>query len=222
MEELFMNKVIKRIIASLIVLIVGGIGIIGYIYVKNVRNFTFDKPVIYLYPETESEVSVELDYKGKLTCTYPDYINGWNVIAYPDGKIISKVDNREYSYLYWEGESDFDDWDLSKGYVIRGDETKEFLQQKLEEIGLRPREYNEFIVYWLPKMQGNKYNLITFLTQEYKEQAKLKVTPQPDSILRVFMVFKALDKYIELEEPEMEAVERKGFCVVEWGGSQIK
>lgn len=217
-----MNKVIKRIIASLIVLIVGGIGIIGYIYVKNVRNFTFDKPVIYLYPETESEVSVELDYKGKLTCTYPDYINGWNVTAYPDGKIINKVDNKEYSYLYWEGVSDFDDWDLTKGYVIRGDETKEFLQQKLEEIGLRPREYNEFIVYWLPKMQGNKYNLITFPMLEYKEQAKLKVTPQPDSILRVFMVFKALDKYIELEEPEIEAFERKGFCVVEWGGSQIK
>jgi hypothetical protein len=217
-----MNKVIKRIIASLIVLIVGGIGIIGYIYVKNVRNFTFDKPVIYLYPETESEVSVELEYKGKLTCTYPDYINGWNVTAYPDGKIINKVDNKEYSYLYWEGVSDFDDWDLTKGYVIRGDETKEFLQQKLEEIGLRPREYNEFIVYWLPKMQGNKYNLITFPMLEYKEQAKLKVTPQPDSILRVFMVFKALDKYIELEEPEIEAFERKGFCVVEWGGSQIK
>lgn len=217
-----MNKVIKRIIASLIVLIVGGIGIIGYIYVKNLRNFTFDKPVIYLYPETESEVSVELDYKGKLTCTYPDYINGWNVTAYPDGKIISKVDNKEYSYLYWEGISDFDGWDLSKGYVIRGDETKEFLQQKLEEIGLKPREYNEFIVYWLPKMQGNKYNLITFPTGEYNQQAKLKVTPQPDSILRVFMVFKALDKHIELEEPEIEAFERKGFCVVEWGGSQIK
>ena len=217
-----MNKTIKRIIASLIVLIVGGICIIGYLCVKNLGEVTFDKPVIYLYPEAEREVSVELDYKGKLTCTYPDYIKGWNVTAYPDGKIINKADNKEYSYLYWEGVSDFDDWDISKGYVIRGDETKEFLQQKLEEIGLKPREYNEFIVYWLPKMQDNKYNLITFPMVEYKQQVKLKVTPQPDSILRVFMVFKALNKYIELEEPEIEGFERKGFCVVEWGGSEIK
>jgi hypothetical protein len=31
------------------------------------------KPVIYLYPTSSQTVSVELDYKGKLTCTYPEY-----------------------------------------------------------------------------------------------------------------------------------------------------
>ena len=29
------------------------------------------KPVIYLYPEKETTVTVKLDYAGTLTCTYP-------------------------------------------------------------------------------------------------------------------------------------------------------
>ena len=41
-------------------------------------------------------------------------------------------------------------------------------------------------------------------------------------MLRGFMVFKALDKPIEIEEPEIVTFERRGFCVVEWGGSEIK
>ena len=43
-----------------------------------------EKPVIYLYPEQEEEVSVRLDYDGKLTCTYPEYDDGWNVTAAPE------------------------------------------------------------------------------------------------------------------------------------------
>ena len=34
------------------------------------------KPVIYLYPEKETEVSVNLDFSGKLTSTYPEYNGG--------------------------------------------------------------------------------------------------------------------------------------------------
>ena len=41
------------------------------------------KPVIYLYPEQEEDVSVELDYVGDLTCTYPEYNGKWNVTAQP-------------------------------------------------------------------------------------------------------------------------------------------
>ena len=40
------------------------------------------KPVIYLYPEEELEVTVKLDYAGTLTCTYPAYNGEWNVTAF--------------------------------------------------------------------------------------------------------------------------------------------
>ena len=35
-----------------------------------------EKPVIYLYPEEVTDVTVQLDYDGQLTCTYPAYENG--------------------------------------------------------------------------------------------------------------------------------------------------
>ncbi len=179
------------------------------------------KPVIYLYPTSEQSVSVKLDYNGELTCTYPEYKDGWNVIAEPDGTLTNIGDKRKYSYLYWEGISK-NQWDMSKGFVVKGEDTEEFLQEKLEYMGLTPREYNEFIVYWLPIMQENKYNLITFAGEDYENLAKLNITPKPDSILRVMMLFKSLDKPIEIEEQEIKSFERKGFTVIEWGGTEVK
>lgn len=179
-----------------------------------------EKPVIYLYPTSEQTVSVKLDYKGKLTCTYPEYKDEWKVKAEPDGTLINISDNREYSYLYWEGVSD-NKWDMSKGFVVKGSDTEKFLQEKLSYLGLTPREYNEFIVYWLPVMQKDKYNLIAFAGKDYENLAQLKITPQPDSILRVMMVFKPLDKYIKVEDQELQPFVRKGFTVVEWGGTEL-
>ena len=89
-------------------------------------------------------------------------------------------------------------------------------------MGLTPREYNEFIVYWLPKMQNNEYNLISFQNEEYTDNVRLDISPKPDSTLRVFMAYKALDEKIEVEPQEFEPFERKGFTVVEWGGAQVK
>ena len=90
-------------------------------------------------------------------------------------------------------------------------------------MGLNSKECNDFIVYWAPRMINNPYNLINFQTNVYTDNAKLEIDPEPDSMLRVFMTFKALDKPIEIGEPEIETIfERNGFCVVEWGGAEIK
>ena len=179
-----------------------------------------EKPVIYLYPEQETEVVVQLDYDGTLVCTYPEYNNGWKVVAQPDGTLCDES-GKTYSYLFWEGDADAT-YDFTKGFVVKGSETAEFLEGKLEQIGLNAKEANEFIVYWLPRMQENKYNLITFQTEAYTDVAKLHITPEPDSVLRVFMAYKELEKPIEIEEPTIAPFERKGFTVVEWGGAEVK
>lgn len=179
-----------------------------------------EKPAIYLYPTDETEVSVKLDFGGKLGVTYPDYGDGWEVSAFPDGRIVNKQDGEEYSYLFWEGEADAQ-YDLSKGFVVPGDGTAAFLREKLAYLGLTPREYNEFIVYWLPRMVNNRYNLITFQTDDYTDHAVLEVTPKPDSIQRVFMVFKPLDKPVEIPEQPLEPFEREGFALIEWGGAEL-
>lgn len=180
----------------------------------------FAKPVIYLYPEQETEVSVQLDYDGELTCTYPAYEDGWSVTAQPDGTLTDE-DGKQYSYLFWEGETDVE-YDMSRGFVVKGSDTAEFLQEKLSYLGLTPREYNEFIVYWLPKMQDHPYNLIAFQQEAYTDSAALTISPQPDSILRVFMAYQPLEQPVEIEEQALAPFAREGFAVVEWGGTEIR
>lgn len=179
------------------------------------------KPVIYLYPQEKTDVNIQLNLKGSLICTYPEYNNGWNVTANPDGTLINKADNKEYSYLFWEATSNVE-YDMSKGFVVKGCDTAEFLQDKLSYLGLTPKEYNEFITYWLPQMQNNNYNLITFQNSAYTDNFKLNVTPKPDSVLRVFMAYKPLEEKIEIEEPALQQFNRTGFSLVEWGGTMVK
>lgn len=179
------------------------------------------KPVIYLYPEQPTDVSVRLDYQGELTYTYPAYNNGWQVTAYPDGRLINKADGSEHYYLFWEGNGQID-WDFSSGFCVPGAETEAFLRRVLPQTGLLPREYNDFITYWVPRMQRNRYNLIHFAGEQYKQLAPLTVAPSPDAMLRVHMVYQPLEIPVELPPQTFHPFERKGFTVVEWGGSSMR
>ena len=180
------------------------------------------KPIIYLYPETPIECSVTLSLMGELTCTYPDHgEDGWtNFTAYPDGMLIFP-DGKEYYALYWEG-IQYIEWDFSQGFCVAGEDTAEFLEWVLAEQGLTRREANEFIVYWLPQMQDNPYNVISFQTNTYTDGAVLDIDPAPDSLLRVFMAYYSVNDEIEIEPQSFDGFMRKGFTVVEWGGSQVK
>ena len=178
------------------------------------------KPVIYLYPEEKTEVSVKLDFDGELTCTYPAYDNGWTVTAGPDG-ILTGANGQIYNYLYWEGISDTG-YDFSQGFCIPGGETAAFLEDALARLGLNRREANEFIVYWLPRMEQNPYNLIAYQSDTYTDHARLTVTPEPNSVLRVFMAWKPLESPAEIPAQDLPAFQRSGFTVVEWGGSEVR
>ena len=178
------------------------------------------KPVIYLYPEETTEISVKVDfpYGGEFSCTYPDYRDGWSVTAEPDGTLFDE-DGNEYYCLYWEGEGG-PSYDMSEGFCVKGRDTAEFLREKLLHMGLSPREANEFIIYWLPLMEDNNYNIISFHTDAYDLTAPLTVSPAPDSVIRVFMTWYASDEPRDIEAQELPAFKREGFTVVEWGGSQ--
>lgn len=178
------------------------------------------KPVIYLYPEEETEISVHLTLDGRLTCTYPAYHDGWTVTASPDGT-LTDAKSQTYNYLYWEGET-YARYDLSKGFCVKGEDTAAFLEDALEQLGLNRREANEFIVYWLPQMQDNPYNIISFQAELYTDAAKLAVNPAPDTLIRVFMAWQASDTPVALEKQELSAPDRTGFTVIEWGGTEMK
>ena len=179
-----------------------------------------EKPVIYLYPETETRVTVKLDLSGELTCAYPAYDGGWTVTAAPDGTLTDEH-GQTYNYLYWEGEV-ANEFDFSKGFCVAGSDTAAFLEDALDRLGLTRREANEFLVYWLPRMQDNPYNLIAFQQEAYTESAKLTVSPQPDSVLRVFMAWKPLARPVDVPAQTLPGFERRGFTLVEWGGAEVR
>lgn len=180
-----------------------------------------EKPVIYLYPETPTKCDVRVLLDGELTFTYPAHgATGWqNFVAYPDGT-LTFPDGKQYYCLFWEGKTEAQ-YDFSKGFCVAGKDTEAFLEWALAAQGLCAREANEFIIYWLPRMQNNAYNLISFQAKAYTDAAVLEINPAPDSMLRVFMAYMPLDEAVEIEPQEFVAFERKGFCVVEWGGAEI-
>ena len=180
-----------------------------------------EKPVNYLYPETELEVTVSLDYDGELTCVYPalDADGAWTVTAAPDGT-LTDGSGQTYNYLYWEGAGDAA-YDFSEGFCVPGADTAAFLEDALAQLGLTRREANEFIVYWLPRMEPNPYNLISFQGTAFTDHAVLTITPEPDTLLRVFMAWQPLNAPVEIPAQELSAPERTGFTVVEWGGAEV-
>ena len=187
--------------------------------ITDLRLALSGKPVIYLYPETPTEVSVKLTLDGELTCTYPAYGEGWNnFTAYPDGTLISP-DGKEYYCLYWEGKQNTV-WDFSRGFCVKGEDTAAFLEWALAAQGLTPREANEFIIYWLPRMEANPYNVISFQTAAYTDTAALEITPAPDTLIRVFMAYLPSPVAVDIPAQSFEPVERNGFTAVEWGGTE--
>lgn len=180
-------------------------------------NTATGKPVIYIYPTEKTDVTVKLDFNGRLGYTYPKYDGLWEITAYPDGKLVDK-EGRRYNTLFWDGWSDVR-YDLSEGFCVKGKDTEEFLREKLAFLGLNEREIEEFLEYWLKWMEGNKYNIITFQDELYKETAKLTIFPQPDTIIRVFVAFAPSEEYVELKPQNLTPTQRKGYTVIEWGGT---
>lgn len=210
------------IVILAIVIVIAWVKLILDIWINS--NLVYQaKPIIYLYPEKDMRVTVKFIDDSKLTHTYPKYSSrGWEVLAKANGDLTDLNTGRSLYSLYWEGISDAK-LDMTKGFVVEGKDTISFLEEKLKLLGLTEREANEFIIYWLPQMENNKYNFVYFSeTEEMNLHMPIEVTPTPDTMIRILMKFKPLDKYIEVKEQEIITPERKGFVLVEWGGTKYE
>ena len=61
-----------------------------------------EKPIIYLYPEEETNIEVKLGKKENITCSYPKYENGWKVVANPNGDLKYIENGKNLYALYYE------------------------------------------------------------------------------------------------------------------------
>lgn len=178
----------------------------------------YAKPVLYLYPENDNtRISVSFEKPYLLTTTYPKYTNGWSVVANKNGDLHDE-DDKYYYGLYWEEEGSTK-VDFSEGFYVTKDNAIDFLEEKLRIIGLNDRERNEFIMYWLPILEKNGKSLVYFeLTEERNTYNKLLINPNPDSMLRIAIHVKRVDKEYNINEEKLESFNRSGFAAVEWGG----
>ena len=147
------------------------------------------KPIIYLYPTEETQVNVQLGNKEQITCSYPKYTTGWNVIAQPNGDLKDIDTNKNLYSLYYESDNVVEFQVEKDGFIVKGEDSAEFLEEKLKILGLTDREAEEFIIYWLPKLESNKYNYIRFATrEEIDANMPLTITPEPDTTIRIFQI----------------------------------
>ena len=177
----------------------------------------YGKPVLYLYPKEITNVTVSFANPRLLTTTYPKYTNKWQVVAHPNGDLYDK-NNKYYYALYWEEEKNHE-IDFKTGFYVTKANAIAFLEEKLKTLGFNDREKNEFIMYWLPILEKNEKSLVYFeLTNERETFSKINISPKPDSLLRVAIHVKKVDKKIAIKEQYLPAFKRTGFVAVEWGG----
>ncbi|MBP9828137.1 hypothetical protein KBC55_03190 [Patescibacteria group bacterium] len=177
------------------------------------------KPVIYLYPEQTTDVSVQLDPQGGFTVTEPAYNTGWNVVAEPSGQLVNKADGLTYPYLFWEGRGGLYS-EPEKFWVVAKADVEGFLVEKLGAFGFNAQEIADFNEFWLPRMEAAPWYKIGFHGTNVMDQiAPMNVSPAPDSILRVLMDYSELQEPVAENAPsQIPSFKRNGFTVTEWGG----
>ncbi|KAK2462516.1 hypothetical protein APHAL10511_005486 [Amanita phalloides] len=195
----------------------------------------------------------------------------WDVVASPDGQ-LRLSDGLQVSYLYWEAETRSPggvdtppssrpltpEWALSverfdpsnpiltpqDSVLLRvpGDVTK-YLDKALLALGLHTEARTSFITYWLPSFVKHEYIALRFVEQSsYEAAARLDITPKPDVVMRVFMLFRGVDGQsvadwsaaaeraqdmdvakwktivgVDVEKMSCEEL----FRVLEWGGMEV-
>jgi hypothetical protein len=115
-------------------------------------------------------------------------------------------------------------------------------------IKLKRRRLGDTLRYWLPDLLKHEYVALRFLAQEsYERAAPMRVSPTPDIVTRVFMLFRgvaaadvelwqsasALAPTVAAPDGAMSwahvvgvdaerASDRALFRVLEWGGMEVK
>ncbi|KAK2465868.1 hypothetical protein APHAL10511_001509 [Amanita phalloides] len=125
---------------------------------------------------------------------------------------------------------------------VPADLTK-YLDQALLAMGLHTEARTSFITYWLPSFVKHEYIALRFLEQSvYESAARLDITPHPDVVTRVFMLFRGVASrdlaiWTEAEQRandmhvaewgtiigvNVEKMKREDlFRVLEWGGMEV-
>jgi len=172
-----------------------------------------EKPNIYLYPETITQVKVTLkpNKDCKIIASIPEHKNGWNVLVDQNGVI-----DNQFEYLFYEGK--IKNVPDGSGWSVACSELWQFLPGKMTEYGFNEKEIKDFVDYWqehLPKSEF--YEIMPVINQEIEKEFALVIEPKPEAVLRVWFYINPTNNKKDLSTPSIPKFERKGFTVIEWG-----
>lgn len=176
------------------------------------------KPVIYLYPEEETRLSIKLDPDGYLTESEPFYGEGWkDLVAYPNGELVyqgEKFDSLHYEAMINRFKTP------QQGWVVRRGDLPEFFAGILPRLGLKGKEIEDFQEYWLGRLTTSPYFFVGLLSPEEIERIEpVDFSVEPETFIRIRFYFKDLEKPPVVDPPVLSwPPTRVGFTAVEWGG----
>lgn len=193
---------------------------------RPVINHQVEKPVIYLYSESEKNFNLKIKTDAQLQFTYPTYENEWNGTATKNGTI--QLNGKNYPYLFWDAELPVEQLKLNwqNSEQILGEQTIEYLSTHLDQIGFNPKEKTDFITYWGPRMQKMKFIQVLWIQNEsINEIASLDLSSEFEQN-RVYIVFKEIpnltDETRDLKPRVLTPVKRTANYLIEWGGIEIR
>lgn len=175
------------------------------------------KPNIYIYPEEKSQLTVNINFPlgGMIVKSIPEYGKGWNINVDTNGLI-----NGKYNYLFYESKQPYV-WQENEGWIIKKADLSKFFNENMYSYGFRRNEILDFTDYWIPRLSDSEYYAI------YPQEAsiinrviELKLSKEPDEMLRLFYVIQGVDTLNDkiLKEPgDVKSIERNGYFVTEWG-----
>ena len=204
------------------------------------------KPVIYLYPQKPTVVTVKFLAPMHFNADLPSYSGQWHVLASPGGQLkdlqpqktdcaglSTNLPGLEYAadacqtgiypYLYWSGQTTSVYPKADGGWVVKNQDVAGFLAAKLTEIGLNKKEQDDMLSYWVPALLEKNapyYRLSFFQTGTMNKFIPMQIMPTPDTVFRIFLDWSPLSAPPESPLPpqKLTPINRSGFTVVEWGG----
>lgn len=179
------------------------------------RMLEVEKPNIYLYPVTETEITVRLDFPagGGLTVSDPPYGDGWTVRVTPESVI-----DGGHGHLFYEAEVP-PEWQFERAWVVQQRQVETFFTENLTAHGFNGSEIADFIEHWIPRLEDHPFYVIyPQYAKEIEPMIRLTIEPEPDGLLRLYYAISGVD-FVEryVPEPEVQSFYREGFTVCEWG-----
>ena len=104
--------------------------------------------------------------------------------------------------------------------IVEKNNLKRFFKKNLYAYGFNRREIQDFIDYWIPRLQyADLFEIYPQGAAIIDRVIKLGFSTKPDNILRMHYLIKDIkgNQNKRIAEPKITPFIRRGFVVTEWG-----